>query len=89
MLRTTTIQLREITVQIKQDKDGFGYFISSEEIPEIDTFVGNEKSIANVVASSIKIYYKLECGRDVRVFMEVPALPGTRSVVIRGGKVSP
>ena len=59
-----------IMVTIQQVQGGF--FVDSEDMPELNVFVAKEERLTMAVPEAIKYLYKHNHKKKVRVLMEVP-----------------
>lgn len=59
-----------ITVTIERVQGGF--FVDSEDMPELNVFVAKEERLTMAVPEAIKYLYRHNHHKDVRVLMEVP-----------------
>ena len=63
------------TIAITIDKAGTGFFVSSDDLPELNVFVRNAAGLTTAVPEAIKYLYRHNRNVEVMVFMEVPVLP--------------
>ena len=71
------MESRKIRILISNIDTGF--FVTSNDLPELNLFVQNEYGLVNAIPQAIKYLFKHNDGIDVRVLMEVPVFPDNSS----------
>ena len=67
-------------ITIEKVSESFGFFVNSEDLPELNIRIQDEYQLTNVIPKAIKYLFRHNEGREVRVIMEVPVFPGAREV---------
>lgn len=63
------------TIVLTIEQVAGGYYIDSQDLPELNVFVKAIDKVVTAVPEAIKYLYRHNRGMDVRVFMEVPVFP--------------
>ena len=63
------------SILITIDEAGAGFFVSSDDLPELNVFVQSADGLITAVPDAIKYLYRHNRNVEVMVLMDVPDLP--------------
>jgi len=73
-------EMRRRKVKIFICKHENGFFVDSDDLPELNVFVENEHDLVNAIPQAIKYLFKHNENAEVRVLMEVPVFSDDYSI---------